>query len=71
MSWFEDEALKNISFCNGSEFLNYANLRTQITLQSIPNIVNMTKCKQNCEIYKYDLAKKMNWNVNVGQPSKS
>ena len=69
MSWYE--GINNISICHGSDFLKYAELRTKTILQSISKIVNLTKCKQNCEIYKYDIAKEMPWYVDVGSTSKN
>ena len=39
-------------------------------LNSTSEIVHVTHCSQNCVRYKYELAKKMDWNVNVGNPSK-
>lgn len=66
----EDEIHESLSACNASSFIKYSEFKSYFMLKTTSDIVNETQCKPNCVTFKYELAKKLYWNVKVGDPSK-
>lgn len=54
--------------CNASGFFKYSEYKTNLLLNSTFDIIHATKCKQNCVSYKYEIAKKIDWNIKATFP---
>ena len=65
----EDQINDKLALCNAQDYLKYSKFKTILLLNSTYDISFATKCKQNCKVFKYELAKKLEWTVQLQYPT--